>query len=250
MKEKENATDKPDDNGNATSNKISVDSSIPIAAPDSPREHYETKKACPKIKKWPIKKARFIITLIAAIGAVAATVFTGWQAWIARDTEYRQLRAYAHINFAGFMVVDVDKTPLALLGIAQQGLTPIRDARVKFGFAIQPRLKNNDYSVPQSRWIQGKPTLNMEMGERFPLRLAGNSYLTNDDLMDLQHRDNLLVLQGVLNYRDVFGDWHRSEFCFAADWQQITNNLALIEQSKQLVGAQPATICLGGHEET
>jgi hypothetical protein len=42
--------------------------------------------------------ATFWVTVVAAAGAVAAAVFTGWSASIARDQERRQLRAYLGFN--------------------------------------------------------------------------------------------------------------------------------------------------------
>jgi hypothetical protein len=45
-----------------------------------------------------LDNATFAASVIAAVAAVCAAIFTGWQAWTAKGTENRQLRAYLFID--------------------------------------------------------------------------------------------------------------------------------------------------------
>lgn len=46
-------------------------------------------------KKHPLEIAEFVFVVVAAVAAVFAAFFTSRQVEIARDAEYKQLRAYA-----------------------------------------------------------------------------------------------------------------------------------------------------------
>ena len=81
----------------------------------------------------------FAASVVAAVAAVCAAFFTGRQAWIARDTEERQLRAYLYIDHTSIAESEPGKFGTDLL-IRSAGVTPAYKLKLSATLEIGPYL--------------------------------------------------------------------------------------------------------------
>jgi hypothetical protein len=109
--------------GAAQPNSETADSGSEIHAPKA----YDKRHKAEDAKKHWLEYATASFALIAAIGAITAAIFAGYQGWIARDTEIQQLRAYIAISMATRMNIDTEKTQFTLDNFGQ---TPAKNVRI------------------------------------------------------------------------------------------------------------------------
>jgi|SRR5271157_1493688 len=72
-------------------------------------------------KHW-LDYATGFFAFVAAIGAIAAAIFTGWQAWVASDAKMRQLRAYLIVGHGPLVMTDTNAS--VKIKIMHGGVTP------------------------------------------------------------------------------------------------------------------------------
>lgn len=153
-------------------------------------------------------QAKFTASVVAAVGAGAAAIFTGWQAWTAKDTENRQLEAYLFIDHGPLSEVAPGKFN-ADLAIRAAGTTPAYKVKLAATFEIGDFLLNGtklsdrvsgntqdfDYAVIYGTDKAKTQPISMQFLPATTKLLEGDS-----------HR---LYLHGNVRYSDIFGDEHR-----------------------------------------
>jgi hypothetical protein len=93
---------------------------------------------CGANNKHALDYATAIFAFIAAVATGAAAIFTGWQAWVANDTEHRQLRAYIH-PVIDRESVDLDQSPMKWTYILKNfGQTPACHVRTSGRLFVGP----------------------------------------------------------------------------------------------------------------
>lgn len=164
-----------------------------------------------KDRDW-FDRATFVASVAAAVAALAAAIFTGSQAWIAKDTENRQLRAYLFIDHSPLSEVTPGKFR-ADLAIRAAGVTPAYKIRLAATFEIGPYLLNEtklpdrvggntqdfDYAVVYGDKSINQPILMQFVPEAVKL-LEGDA--------------QRLYLHGSIRYYDIFDAEHQYDFCF------------------------------------
>jgi hypothetical protein len=165
---------------------------------------------------------------VALVVSTGAASFSGIQAWIARDTEQRQLRAY--LELSGIEVVCPDcpntepvrPTPfpgrnLVHIRFENSGQTPAQTIRYKINWAVipskdaplPPNFDFADYSSNNSGFVStselardqhrdGAGSIDHDI-DRFRLATSGAS---------------TIYLHGHIDYCDVFGEPRATAFCF------------------------------------
>ncbi|MCK1620793.1 hypothetical protein IVA96_30325 [Bradyrhizobium sp. 159] len=164
-----------------------------------------------KSRNW-FDKATFTASAAAAVAALAAAIFTGWQAWIAKDTENRQLRAYLFIDHSSLSEIAPGKFTTDL-AIRAAGVTPAYKLKLAATFEIGPYLLNEtklsdqvggntqtfDYAV-----AYGTKEINQQVSMQF----------VPEAVKLLQGDAQRLYLHGNIRYSDMFGAEHQYDFCF------------------------------------
>jgi hypothetical protein len=154
----------------------------------------------------------FALSVVAVVAAACAAFFTGWQAWIARDTENRQLRAYLFIDHGPLSEVAPGKFRVDL-AIRAAGVTPAYKLKFAPTFEIGPYLLNEtklseqvggntqtfDYAV-----VYGAKEINQPVSMQF----------VPEAVKLLEGDAQRLYLHGNIRYSDIFDAEHRYDFCF------------------------------------
>jgi hypothetical protein len=158
------------------------------------------------------------LTWIAAIGAVLAALFTGWQAWIAKDAEQRQLRAYVVVKSATFARDESGQLKLGrtfpdgrselqiYYEVSNEGLTPAYDLfrRIDVEYPFAGTIPFN-YTDGTAAYLTKEQTFGPVITRPF----------TKDEIAEiLAGTDKPLVFAGQMTYRDIFGDIWPTNFCF------------------------------------
>jgi hypothetical protein len=165
-----------------------------------------------KSRDWH-DRATFAASVVAAVGAVAAASFTGWQAWTAKDTENRQLRAYLFIDHGPLSEVAPGKFN-ADLAIRAAGVTPAYKVKLAATFEIGPYLLNE---TTLSDRVGGN-TQDFDYAVIYGADKARNQPISMQFLPEatklLEGDSQRLYLHGNIRYSDIFSDEHQYDFCF------------------------------------
>jgi hypothetical protein len=172
-----------------------------------------------KNKHW-LEYATGLFAFIAAIGAIGAAIFGGVQAWVTRDTEKRQLRAYIGINTSVAMHVDNEKLTFAVDNFGQ---TPANRMRVFSNWEFLPVSKGlpPDFNFSD----QGRCPDQNVMDSYSPI--FPKTYITHqrlhcagefDKLQRAQRKEFDAFLFGHIEYVDMFNKKRRTDFCFLYLW--------------------------------
>jgi hypothetical protein len=181
-------------------------------------------------KHW-LEYATAFLALLAAVGSVTAAIFSGWQAFIAREAERNQLRAYVSVSDFSVACCDTDveardyqeRRKLATIVIRNGGQTPASAVVVAIGYTEyrkgQPFPDRLVYS-PLS--ISGK--IEMLPNGIQMVRPASYYILQGEtktaqmllNVMQMIRTKNRLtdtVLFGTITYADIFGRHNAVDFC-------------------------------------
>jgi hypothetical protein len=184
-------------------------------------------------------KATAALTLIAAVGAIVASVIAyraygearrqadavEGQMEVARDTERRQLRAYLYVR--RYPIIADQKTAAAKIEIYHAGATPAYrikiDAQMMVGHYLAGELILPDVTSPNVSPVDHFEESILYNTESIPRTIsmpqgadeAMRAVWSKDQLIG----DNRIYLHGVVRYLDVFGieglqPERRYEFCF------------------------------------
>ncbi len=165
------------------------------AHPETGDKRAETERG----KKHWLEYATAIFALIAAIGGIAAATFSGYQGWVARDTEKRQLRAYVVVNTAGAIItkelvlrVDVE--------IKNSGQTPAYDGEART--RIVP-IQSGDPEPPLA--VENVQADTFIIGAGGSVTAEPEMPITADVIPAYQKLDRIIYVVGKVTYSDIFG---------------------------------------------
>jgi hypothetical protein len=149
--------------------------------------------------------------------AVLAFLATGWQAWVANDSEKRQLRAYIGVHQIGYQGLE-DSDPIGFgFAFINHGQTPAHDVNVvgiidllPYPLSANVALPHPPERPPQDGIIFSNET-NPMIGwvwERHPMAIAAKQALL------FQSSEKQIYMHGFVSYRDIFDKKWRTDFCF------------------------------------
>lgn len=210
---------RPSDDGQRNSeqpNSKSVDGSKKDAQ-EPPAAHHGCSG---KEKKHWIDYAIFWAALVAAVATSAAAGFTGWQAWLAKDTAKRQLRGYLVIGSNYIPKLGEGIQPFATTTIENIGQTPVFDGAWISGvnvmdYPLRQTILNdecsnvmNDPSAP--KWMIGKSS-NMEKWREIPFKAS--------EVQAIHDGKAAIYFHGRICYRDIFKEVRHTDFCMFWKWE-------------------------------
>lgn len=177
-------------------------------------------------KHW-LEYATSFFALIAALAAIAAASFGFWQAWVANDTEVRQLRAYVHITPGKFSGTGSLNGPLDIAlqpGIKVFGQTPAGQVVVPWALDVNqwPMTDNFQFAYMKSEM---QSTSSQAPGEERPID-AKTRTISREEMAAIAAGTKRLYAYGTIVYRDVFGVSRYTHFCWHFDVEGITKQNA------------------------
>ncbi len=179
---------------------------------------------CPKNHDGERKQNwTLILAFVAAIGSAGAAISGIRQAWIASDTEQRQLRAYLFLS-ATNVVIETNRTVFSNIIFKNYGVTPadnvrhwacvaVRDIVIKNSVTIDPTdlpdWRGDIIALPRSIVPQGdvmpvRYVFSCEKGALNPL------VLTDDEQTAVNANKKAIYLYGMIYYEDIFGHPHHT----------------------------------------
>jgi hypothetical protein len=185
-----------------------------------PKTNANAKESSESDKHW-LDYATAIFAFIAAVGAIFAAIFSGWQASVAEDTEKRQLRAYVIVKSAAFAKDDSGKLKfgrqypggkelLIYYTVSNEGVTPaydvFRQITVEYPFANR---FNFDYTDGTAAYVSKEHTFGPIITRAF------SDEEVSDILKGGEDGGKLLVFAGRITYKDIFERPWPTFFCFA-----------------------------------
>jgi hypothetical protein len=184
---------------------------------DQPTAHPARRRNRVFARKHWLDYATAGFAFVAAIAACFAAGFTGWQAWIAKDGEHRQLRAYLIAKGARFdrdqagqlkfgrTLADGRSELLILYDLSNDGATPAYDVfrRVDVEFPFKNEF-HFDYTDGTTAYVPKEFTFGPIVTRPF----------TKDEIRSIEAGSVPLVFAGRILYRDIFGKQWPTNFCF------------------------------------
>jgi hypothetical protein len=146
--------------------------------------------------------------------SVTAAIFllAGVQAWIARDVEKRQLRAYIFINLTPPVDLVANKPIIVHLLATNSGQTPVRTLHTRATMLQFGDFQKFYHSIPD---VDRLPII--EEGESFSkthdMQMSSVSNPTDEEIRGIKAGHLFIGFVGVVVYTDIFGDTHRTHFC-------------------------------------
>ena len=173
-------------------------------------------------KRW-YKDRRFLLGCGVFIATSLAAVFTFYQAWIARDTAKRQLRAYVIVSSKHIPKLQEGIKPFIESTIDNVGQTPVYDACWISGvnvmeYPLPPEIISKDKKACSNvmnqpdapKWFFGKATF-AEKWRDVPFQAS--------EVKAIQEEKAAVYLVGRVCYLDIFRDVHYTDFCMYWKWE-------------------------------
>ena len=165
------------------------------------------------------------LEIASAVGAIVAAVCTGALALFAliqirdsRRSNERQLRAYVSVSTGGVTGLAATTKVSAKIFIENVGQTPAYEATCYM--AIQPvpmpMTKESDLSfLGETGLEQPKSTATLAPGHEHRLSFIWETFdpLPAEHIVGIRNGELALVVAGWIRYRDIFGQFHRANFC-------------------------------------
>ena len=174
---------------------------------------------CKNEKHW-LDYATFTAAVVAAIVASFAAGFTGWQAWIAKDTAKRQLRGYLVIGSNDIPKLAEGIQPFVKATIENMGQTPTYDGAWISGINVL------DYPLPEAivnddcmnvlkhptapKWVIGKSS---------PVEKWRDGPFQASEVKSIQDGKSAIYFHGRICYRDIFKEVRHTDFCMYWKWE-------------------------------
>lgn len=163
-----------------------------------------------------------VLLFFGFLAAAAAAGFTLWEGYtadkaleLAKKTSTAQIRAYVFVR--AFPRVNSRKNPHTGLPIRNSGQTPATELSLRAQIIIGDE---RAAPSPTETVFESAPPLKIDTIldpstniSRFPLIPLERS-LTDDELAAVEKGELRFFVYGLLSYRDVLKDPHRSYFCF------------------------------------
>lgn len=167
----------------------------------------------PRKNRDLLNNVTFVASVVAAVAAICAAIFTGWQAWTAKDTENRQLRAYLFIDHGPLSEVAPGKFK-ADLGIRAAGVTPAYKLKLAATFEIGHYLLNEEKLLDRVGGNTQDFDYAVVYGDKATISQPISMQFVPEAVKLLEGDAQRVYLHGNIRYSDIFGDEHRYDFCF------------------------------------
>jgi hypothetical protein len=152
---------------------------------------------------------------LAALGGITAAVFTGWQAWVAQDTEKRQLRSYVGIS-PGDVTLQEGTPAVVVINFKNFGQTPA------YSVTLHGRAEQLPYPLPTS-FVFPDYSPQSILAEQLTV-YPQSQYSANGETPSPMSSEQILAVRegkttriyafGTVFYKDIFGDTHSTDFCY------------------------------------
>lgn len=163
-----------------------------------------------------LSRTEFFTLVIASCAVIAAS----WQAWIARDTGLRQLRAYVLIKSESVKLKQANEQSIAVEATDRNfGQTPSLFIIVKGGFDVEGVSADRDYGgeISEDKMATMVEERTGIPGEDFNGNISSAAGPPESDLRQIGQGKSVIVIRGVISYMDVFRQQRKSEFCYFFD---------------------------------
>lgn len=196
-------------------------------------------------KHW-LEYATGFFAFIAAIAAILAAIFGGWQASVASDNEVRQLRAYVHITGGTIAGSGSIAGPLEITiqpGVKVYGQTPAGEIIAPWALVVDqwPMTEAFQFNYLKTHM---QSTGSQGPGEEHPIE-AKTRTITKDEMMAIGADTKRLYAYGTILYRDVFNNSRFTNFCWLFDVEGIAKRNASncpIHNGADWSEAKPSTV--------
>ena len=180
-------------------------------------------------KKHWLEYATFTVFTLGSIAALFAAGFTFWQAWIAKDTEKRQLRAYLSISVPLNALDNFGEGKTAhVKGIIENmGQTPAYKTTWMAGINVAentPKIQfaYNDCNMIMSQvdvaeWLVAKQPAFPDKDRTVPF--------SKKEVDSIESGKAAIYFNGRVCYRDIFEEEQSIDFCIYWDWDRNKNRL-------------------------
>jgi len=163
-------------------------------------------------------RAAILYTAVTTVVMVCAIT----QVWVSRTTEKRQLRAYISVapdpKQGSSVIIDKDKRSVqAIVALVNHGITPGKHIQL-WGAA-----KALERPITDAKLNDSETSLFRQQFSSFPGDELTNAGIgtqltpTEWDNVTVNSPKEVLYVFGFITYEDIFGDSHRTDFCFFAD---------------------------------
>jgi hypothetical protein len=179
------------------------------------------------LRKMPIKAAALrnhfhgrkpkIMDKLAIVVAALAFLATAWQAWVANDSEKRQLRAYIGVHQIGYQGLE-NADPIGFgFAFVNHGQTLARDFNLVGIIDLLP------YPLPANFELPSPPDRPPQDGIIFPNETSPMvGWVWERQPMTVIEKKGLLIrspskqiyMHGVATYKDIFNRTWETKFCF------------------------------------
>ena len=154
--------------------------------------------------------------------AVLAVIATAWQAYVANDSEKRSLRAYMglHAPADGQIVSNFAPPARASFHLIPKnhGQTPAYFATQEIGSGVYsyPLPKTFAYPIEEVATLPNRLTIFPGDLDSAGINSTWNRPLTADEFASIKDAStNRLYTWGTIKYKDAFGYWHYTNFCWS-----------------------------------
>jgi hypothetical protein len=185
-----------------------------------PPANTESAKANRGDKHW-LDYATVFLSFVAAIGAILAAIFSGYQGWVARDTEERQLRPYLYV-----IPADSSVTTQAD-GSVQVSLQPqVKVFGLTMAGGVNPQweLKIADYPMADNftfNYFSPHTKTNAVAAPNEPYRMPPKTIIINkDDVAAMHAGKKRIYAEGTVLYYDAFRHLLWTNFCLSTDFKR------------------------------
>jgi hypothetical protein len=195
---------------NAEKNKRSPESNTPVPKATAPISDCKSGKTDKKKANWTE-----VFAFVAAIGGLLAAGFAWYQGWVARDTEIISTRAFIISNSVQYITYQDpsesfrkwDITPI----IENTGNTQTVALTTFSKFSIGGIDNTFPWDDPTKQIPRAVRLIGPKTSE------FGQSFTTAPDMLkQFQTNNARLGVVGIARYRDIFGRWHLTEYCYLA----------------------------------
>jgi hypothetical protein len=151
---------------------------------------------------------------------------TGTQIAIAKETMQKQLRAYMSIDPYILGTIIQGKIPRISLHLVNLGLTPAYKSSIWCVCRLDsaPRYQFHDTTTPKIAYFGYVPPRKGENQIRYEPTFDRN-HIASTDTAAFKKGQLAIYYFGEMRYRDAFDVPHLTEFRFAIEWDEETNNL-------------------------
>lgn len=164
-------------------------------------------------KHW-LEYATFIVATLGFIAALLAAIFAFWQAWIAQDTEKRQLRAYIVEDGADLQGFGIGSKAQVEVLFVNMGQTPAHDAVWLSELAVLDYTGGQTFSPHECRLARNAPENPKWMvGKSKQFTKYWPTAFTAEEVARVQAGTAVIYFHGRFCYLDIFEEERHSDFC-------------------------------------